>query len=219
MAAELAEHQMTYARAPAESKFWRHDGNGGVDLEEVVRRVKPTILIGASTVAGSFTETIVREMAAHTDRPIIFALCIPPTKSAATPSDLIAWTDGRALIATGSSFAPVTHKGVTYVIGQVNNAMLYPGLALGAIVSRAYRISNGMFAAAANAVSSLVAVRQPGASLLPQIDDLRSVALTVAGAVAEAAVMEGLAGVKFNNIVQQVEDAMWQPEYREIQAC
>ena len=108
---------------------------------------------------------------------------------------------------------------MTHVIGQVNNAMLYPGLCLGAIVSRASRISDGMLAAAANAVSSLVAVRLPGASLLPHVDDLRSVSVTVAVAVAEAAVPEGLAGVKLVDIVQQVEDAMWQPEYRRIEAC
>jgi malate dehydrogenase (oxaloacetate-decarboxylating) len=209
---------VTYARPVSDG--WKRDGNGnGADLAEVVRRVKPTMLIGASTVAGSFTEAIVRDMAAHTDRPIVFALCVPPTRSAAKPADLVAWTDGRALIATGSAFAPVTHKGLTYVIGQVNNAMLYPGLCLGAIVSRARRVSDGMFAAAANAVSSLVAVRQQGASLLPHIDDLRSVSATVAAAVAEAAVAEGLAGVKFDDIVQQIQDAMWQPEYREIRAC
>ena len=220
MAGELAEYQAPYARPAAESKGWRHDGEGnGVELAEVVRRVKPTMLIGAATVAGSFTEAIVREMAAHVERPIIFPLCIPPARAAASPADLLAWTDGRALIVTGSSFAPVTFKGVTYVIGQVNNAMLYPGLVLGAIVSRAYRLSNGMLAAAANAVSSLVTVRQQGASLLPHIDDLRGISSTVAAAVAEAAMIEGLAGVKFNDIVQQVQDAMWQPEYREIQAC
>src|ERR1700685_1539324 len=152
------------------------------------------MLIGASTSAGSFTEPIIREMAAHTDRPIIFVLSNPRARAEATPANLIAWTDGRALIATGSPFAPVTYKGVTYVLGQVNNAMLYPGLCLGAVVSQARRISDGMFAAAASAVSSLVAVRQPGASLLPHIDDLRSVSMTVAVAVAEAAAVEGLAG-------------------------
>ena len=176
------------------------------------------MLIGASTVGGSFTEAIVTEMAAHTERPIIFALCHPAARAAANPADLIAWIEGRALIATGSSFAPVTYKGLTYVIAQLDNAMLYPGLALGAIVSRASKISEGMLAAAASAVSSLVSVRQPGASLLPQIDDLRSVSVTVAAAVAEAAVAEGLARVKFDDIVQQVQDAMWQPEYRRIQA-
>jgi malate dehydrogenase (oxaloacetate-decarboxylating) len=216
MTTRLRDYQVAYARPAAESKNWRH--GSGVDLAEVVRRVQPTMLIGASTVAGSFTEEIVRNMAAHTQRPIIFALSNPPARAEADPSDLISWTDGRALVATGSSFAPVTHKGVTYVIGQVNNAMLYPGLALGAIVSRASRISDGMFAAASNAVSSLVTVRQPGASLLPHIDDLRSVSVTVAAAVIEAANAEGLARVRFDDIVQQVEDAMWQPEYRPIHA-
>jgi malate dehydrogenase (oxaloacetate-decarboxylating) len=220
MPGQLRDYQVTYARAPAESKSWKHEASGnGVDLAEVVRRVQPTMLIGASTVPGSFTEAIVKEMAAHTERPIIFALSNPRARSEATPADLISWTDGRALIATGSPFGPVTHKGVTYVVGQVNNAMLYPGLCLGAIVSQAGRISDGMFAAAASAVSSLVAVRQPGASLLPHIDDMRSVSVTVAVAVAEAAAAEGLAGVEFDDIVQQVQDSMWQPQYRRIQAC
>ena len=135
MADRLPDHQTTYARPPAESKSWKHEGNGnGVGLADVVRRVRPTMLIGASTASGVFTEAIVKEMAAHTERPIIFALSNPAPHSEATPADLIAWTDGRALIATGSPFAPVTHKGVTYVIGQVNNAMLFPGLCLGAIV-------------------------------------------------------------------------------------
>jgi malate dehydrogenase (oxaloacetate-decarboxylating) len=176
------------------------------------------MLIGASTASASFTEAIVREMAAHTERPIIFALSNPPARAEANPADLIAWTDGRALLATGGPCAPVTYKGLTYVVAQINNAMLYPGLALGAIVSRAGRMSDGMFGAAASAVSSLVTVRQPGASLLPHVDDLRSVSLTVAVAVAETADSEGLAGVKLGDIVQQVQDAMWQPEYRRIEA-
>ncbi|HTP86167.1 MAG TPA: NAD-dependent malic enzyme [Bryobacteraceae bacterium] len=219
MADQLRDYQAMYARPAAECKGWKHETNeGGISLAEVVHRVKPTMLIGASAASGSFTEAIVKEMAAHTERPIIFALSSPPVRAEANPADLIAWTDGRALIATGSPFAPVTHKGVTYVVAQVNNAMLYPGLALGAIVSRASRISDGMLAAAASAVSSLVTVRQPGASLLPHIDDLRGVSLTVAVAVAEAADAEGLAGVELGDIVQQVQDAMWQPEYRRIVA-
>jgi malate dehydrogenase (oxaloacetate-decarboxylating) len=215
----VADYQAAYARPSAESKDWKHDGKGsGVGLAEVVRRVAPTMLIGASNAAGGFTESIVREMAGHTERPIIFVLSYPQARAEANPADLIAWTDGRALIATGSPFAPVTYKGVTYVVAQVNNAMLYPGLCLGAIVSRASKISDGMFAAAASAVSSLVTVRQPGSSLLPHIDDLRSVSLTVAVAVAETAHDEGLARVECDDIVQQVHDAMWQPEYRRIHA-
>ena len=131
---------------------------------------------------------------------------------------LDAWTEGRALVATGSPFQPVTYKGVTYVIAQMSNAMLYPGLCLGAIVARARIISQGMFAAAASAVSSLVTVRQPGSSLLPHIDDLRCVSFTVAVAVAEAAYQEGLARVADTDVVQQVEDAMWQPQYQRIEA-
>ena len=215
----LGEYQAMYARPAGESKHWRRGGNGdGIGLAEVVHRVNPTMLIGASTVPGSFTEAIVREMAAHVERPIIFALSNPPARAEANPADLISWTEGRALVATGSPFAPITYRGVTYAVAQVNNAMLYPGLGLGAIVARARRISDGMFAAAAGAVSSLVAVRQPGASLLPHIDDLRSVSATVAIAVVEAAVAEGLAAIKVVDIVQQVQDAMWQPEYRRIEA-
>jgi malate dehydrogenase (oxaloacetate-decarboxylating) len=215
----LRDYQAPYARPGAEVKLWKRNGSGGAgDLAEVVRQVRPTMLIGVSTAAGAFTEAVVREMARHCERPIIFPLSNPAPMAEATPAELIAWTEGRALIATGSPFPPVTYRGVTYVIGQVNNAMLYPGLCLGAIVSRARRMSDNMFAAAANAVSSLVAVRLPGASLLPHVDDLRNVSLTVAVAVAEAAVEDGLAGVTFNDIVQQVGDAMWQPEYRQIQA-
>jgi malate dehydrogenase (oxaloacetate-decarboxylating) len=219
MAGHLPDHQVPYARPAAETQGWKHDGDGrGPSLAEVVRRVRPTMLIGASSVSGSFTEAIVRDMAAHTERPIIFALSNPPARAEASPANLIAWTDGRALIATGSPFGPVTHKGVTYAIAQINNAMLYPGLGLGAIVSRAGRVSDGMLVAAASAVSSLVTVRQAGASLLPHINDLRSVSATVATAVAEAAEAEGLARVKFEDIGQQVQDAMWQPEYRRVQA-
>jgi len=210
MAGQLRDYQTAYARPADEG----HDA--GANLADVVRQVKPTMLIGASGAAESFTESMVKEMAAHTLRPIIFVLSHPPAQAEANPADLIAWTDGRVLLATGSPAAPITYKGVTYVVAQINNAMLYPGLGLGAIVSRASRISDGMFVAAASAVSSLVTVRQPGASLLPHIDDLRGVSVTVAVAVAEAAEAEGLARVKFSDIVQQVQDAMWQPEYRRI---
>jgi malate dehydrogenase (oxaloacetate-decarboxylating) len=218
MGDRLQDYQASYARPAAEVAAWRADSKGPISLTEVIRRVRPTMLIGASGTPGAFTESLVRDMTRCTDRPIIFPLSSPPSLAEATPADLIAWTDGRALIATGSSFTPVTHKGITHVIGQANNAMLYPGLGLGAIVSRARLISVGMLAAAANALSSLVAVRLPGASLLPHIDDLRSVTVTVAVAVAEAAVAEGLAAIELPDIVQQVEDAMWQPEYRRIQA-
>jgi malate dehydrogenase (oxaloacetate-decarboxylating) len=220
MGDRLQDYQASYARPAAEVKSWRGEGWQAktIGLAEVIRQVRPSMLIGTSGVSGAFTEAMVREMARHNDRPILFPLSSPASLSEATPADLIAWTDGRALIATGGQFTPVTHKGITHVVGQANNAMLYPGLGLGAIVSRARVVSVGMLAAAANALSSLVAVRLPGASLLPHIDDLRSVTVTVAVAVVEAAVAEGLATVELDDIVQQVEDTMWQPEYRRIQA-
>ena len=220
MTSSLHDFQAAYARPAAEVKGWKRDPNGnGISLAEVVRRVRPTMLVGASATPASFTEDIIREMAAHCDRPVIFALSAPPARAEANPADLLDWTEGRALIATGGLFAPITYRGVTYVVGQINNAMLYPGLALGVIVSRATRISEGMLAAAASAVSSLVIVRQPGASLLPHIDDLRSLSATVAVAVAEAAEAEGVARVKSIDPVQSVQDAMWQPWYRPIRAC
>ena len=220
MASELRDYQAGYAKRDSDCRGWKHNGSPGrFNLAEVVHRVKPTMLIGTSTVPNTFTEEIVKRMAANTERPIIFALSNPQSRAEAAPADLVLWTDGRVLVATGSPFSPVTHKGITYVIAQVNNAMLYPGLGLGAIVSRASRISDGMFAAAANALSSMVTVHQRGASLLPHIDDLRAVSLTVAAAVAEVARAEGLSNVPLTDIVQQVNDGMWQPEYARIVAA
>jgi malate dehydrogenase (oxaloacetate-decarboxylating) len=220
MDGDVADYQAAYARPATECKGWKRESNSNtIGLAEVVSRVSPTMMIGASKAAGSFTEEIVREMASRTERPIIFPLSTPPAVSEANPSDLIAWTGGRALITTGSAFAPTTYRGVTYAIAQASNAMVYPGLALGTIVAGASKVSEGMFSAAANAVSSMVTVRHPGASLLPQMDDLRMVSATVATAVAEAANAEGLARVKFTDIVQQIQDAMWQPIYRQVRAC
>lgn len=217
---DLQDYQLPYARNLEESKNWKHDeARNCSNLEEVVRHVMPTILVGASITSGCFTESIVKEVARNTERPIFFILSNPPARAEANPSDLISWTDGRALVATGSSFSPVTHKGITYAIANLGNALLYPGLALGVIVSRAIHVSHGMFTAAANAVSSLVTVRQQGASLLPHVDDLRAVSVTVAVAVAEAAKAEGLSRAKLTDITQQVKDAMWEPAYRKIRAA
>ncbi len=217
MGDRLRDDQAVYSRSSAEVRAWKRDGAQGiVGLAEVVHQVRPTMLIGTSALSGAFTEAIIKEMAAHAERPIIFPLSMPSPE--ATPAHLIAWTEGRALIVTGVAFSPVTYRGITHVIGQTNNANLYPGLCLGAIVARARTVSDGMLTAAANAVSSLVAVHQTGAPLLPRIDNLRDVSLTVAVAVAEAAAAEGLAGVEVGDIVQQVQDAMWQPEYSRIQA-
>jgi malate dehydrogenase (oxaloacetate-decarboxylating) len=219
MESRLHDYQRPYARSENECKGWKCGPEGqGYSLAEVVRRVKPTMLIGASECTGIISEPIVRLMAQQTPRPVIFTFSTPATQTEASPADLIAWTDGRALVASGAAFAPVTRKGVTYVIAHANPARLYPGICLGAVTSQAAMISSGMIFAAASALSSMVVVRQPGASLLPHIDDLRSVAVTVAAAVAEAAQLEGLARVHLRDVVQEVKDAMWQPEYRRLLA-
>ena len=213
----LRDFQVPYARPASEVTGWKHDmPNGGISLAEVVRQVHPTALIGTSTAPESFTEAIVKDMAAHVERPIIFPLSNPTTLMEATPPNLITWTDGRALIATGVPWHPITYKGITYSIGQANNALLYPGLGLGTIVARARHISDGMFMAAARAVASLVDMHQPGASLLPHVENLRQVSATVAVEVAKTAAAEGLARAKLPNVIQQVQDAMWQPVYPQI---
>ncbi|MGI5291467.1 NAD-dependent malic enzyme [Nonomuraea polychroma] len=210
---DLRDFQRSYARPGDEVAGWAMGGSG-VGLAEVVRRVRPTVLLGTSTAGGAFTEEIVKAMAAEVDRPVILPISNPTERMEARPDDVIRWTDGRALVATGVPADPVEHGGVTHVIGQANNAMVYPGLGLGTVVSRARRISDGMLQAAAEAVAGMVDVATPGASLLPEVENLRIVSATVAVAVARRAAEEGLARVELGNPVQQVQDAMWEPAYR-----
>ena len=216
MGSELRDFQLPYARPAGEVAAW--SPGGPADLAATVAQAKPTMLIGTSTQPGAFSEAIVREMARHVDRPIIFPLSNPTARIEALPADLVAWTDGRALVATGSPFAPVPHGGVTHSIAQANNALVFPGLGLGVTVARAERISQGMIQACADAVASLVDVHRPGASLLPAVSDLRRVSAVVGVAVATAAAAEGLAQVELSNPVQQVHEAMWQPVYPVIEA-
>jgi malate dehydrogenase (oxaloacetate-decarboxylating) len=221
VAGSMRDFQVPYARPAGEVRTWSRDGEGdteGIHLLEVVRRVQPTLLIGCSASPGAFTEEIIREMAAHTERPVIFALSNPTTLSEAVPSNLIAWTEGRALIATGGPFSPVSLGGITYTIGQANNALVFPGLGLGAIVAKASAVSDGMLAAAAGAVAELVDARQPGAPITPSVDDLRAVSLHVGVAVARAALEEGLAGQDLEDVTSAVRSAMWEPAYRPVRA-
>ena len=214
----LRDFQVPYARPAAEVGEWAGYGTGsGIGLAEVVGRVHPTILIGTSTQHGAFTEPLVREMAAHVDRPVILPMSNPTTLSEAIPADLLAWTGGRALIATGSPFGPVTYQGVTYQIGQANNALIFPGLGLGALLSRARRITDHMITVAARAVAGLTDTSTPGASLLPPIDDLRATSARVALAVAQAAAQDGVAeqpGITAG----AVDAAMWKPRYAPVRA-
>ena len=157
----MYDFQLPYARPAAEVASWVGPGGGRPGLAQTVAHVQPTILIGTSTQTGAFTEAIVRDMAAHTERPIIMPLSNPTSQCEALPADLIDWTEGRALIATGSPFAPVPHEERRYQIAQANNALVFPGLGLGVTVARASRITNGMIAAAADAVAAHVQRHHP----------------------------------------------------------
>lgn len=228
----LRDFQARYARPASETEGWARDADrDGVTLAEVVDRIHPTILIGTSGRGGAFTEQIVRAMAEHTDRPLILPMSNPTDLAEATPRDLLAWTGGRALIATGSPFDPVEHDGTAYQIAQANNALVFPGLGLGAIVARATRVTDAMLAAAAAAVAGRVDTDTPGAPILPPVPDLRETSVAVAVAVARAAVEGGVAraevGRDIGNIgsIEDMEDiearvraAMWEPVYPDIVA-
>ncbi|MEY9929070.1 malate dehydrogenase (oxaloacetate-decarboxylating) [Catenulispora sp. GP43] len=216
----LRDFQTRYARPAAESADWAHDADrGGVSLAEVVDRVRPTILIGTSGRGGAFTEQIVRAMAEHTDRPLILPMSNPTDLAEATPADLLAWTGGRALIATGSPFDPVEYEGTTYQIAQANNALVFPGLGLGAIVARATRVTDAMLAAAAAAVAGRVDTDTPGSPILPPVPRLRQTSVAVAVAVARAAAEGGVAGTEVGEDIEaRVRDAMWEPVYPDIVA-
>lgn len=215
---DVLKFQIPYVRNSEEVKNWDTDENGLITLLEVVRKVKPTILIGTSGQAGAFTEEIIKEMAKHVERPVIMPMSNPTMLAEAVPENLIKWTDGKALIATGSPFANVEYKGVSYEIGQSNNAFVFPGLGLGAIVAKSQIISKGMFAAAANAVAEMCDCNQIGSSLLPSIEKLHDVSIHVAVEVAKAALAEGIARANITDIPKAVVDAVWQPEYKEIKS-
>ncbi|MFF4828413.1 NAD-dependent malic enzyme [Streptomyces sp. NPDC001312] len=210
--ADLRDYQQPYARDPAEVARWAGDG-GAISLVETVRRVEPTILLGTSTVHGAFTREVVEAMAAGTERPIIFPISNPTSRIEAMPADVIAWSNGKALVAVGIPTAPVEHGGVTYRIAQANNALLYPGLGLGTIVSRASHVTAGMLLAAAQAVADQVDVSTPGASLLPPVENLRESSALTAAAVVRAAVGEGVAAREPADPDRAVRQAMWQPVY------
>jgi malate dehydrogenase (oxaloacetate-decarboxylating) len=187
--------------------------SGIIGLQTVVEKVKPTILIGTSTTHGAFTKQVVEAMSAGAGRPVIFPLSNPTSKIEAMPADIIAWSQGRALVATGLPIGPFEYDGVTYDFGQANNALVYPGLGLGTIVSGASKVTDGMLHAAAEAVAGQVDVSEPGAALLPAVENLRASSATSAIAVAKAANTDGVASKKIDNTVQAVQDAMWQPVY------
>lgn len=209
----LPDYQQEYARAASEVATWTKT-NGKIGLLEVVKQVKPTILIGTSTDHGAFDEAVIKALCAGVERPILLPLSNPTEKIEVMPQDAIKWSNGQVLMATGIPVQPVEFDGISYQIGQGNNALLYPGLGLGVIVSGASKVTDGMLLAAAEAVASQVSPNERGASLLPPVDNLRASSATVAVAVAKQAVAEGVATKQSDNWVQTVLDAMWLPEYK-----
>ena len=182
-------------------------------LHAAVSAIQPTILIGTSTQAGAFTEEIVKEMAAHTERPIIFPLSNPTELAEAKASDLIEWTDGRALIATGIPSSPVNYKGVTYTIGQANNALMYPGLGLGVIASTVKLVDQSLLSAAAHALGGIVNVSEPGAAVLPPVNKITSFSQHLAEVVAQHAIDHKNTKENITDARAAVEHIKWYPRY------
>lgn len=204
---DLTEGQQFFARSASELQ------EPQPTLHAAVSAIQPTILIGTSTQAGAFTEEIVKEMAAHTERPIIFPLSNPTELAEAKASDLIEWTDGRALIATGIPSSPVNYKGVTYTIGQANNALMYPGLGLGVIASTAKLVDQSLLSAAAHALGGIVNVSEPGAAVLPPVNKITSFSQHLAEVVAQHAIDHKNTKENITDARAAVEHIKWYPRY------
>ncbi|HVN94679.1 MAG TPA: NAD-dependent malic enzyme [Terracidiphilus sp.] len=213
----IRPEQLPLARTREEVAGWKLDGQGrgAISLLDVMRNAGITVLAGVSAQAGAFTEEIVREMARHTPRPVIFPLSNPTSQSEAAPADLLRWTEGRALVGTGSPFPPVEVNGKLVHIAQVNNSYIFPGLALGILVSRASRVSDGMIMASAKALASISPARSDvNAPLLPPIADARKVSMVVAEAVGKQAIVEGLSPLPDEEVLRsQLLDYVWEPVY------
>lgn len=184
------------------------------DLLEVVKTVKPTILVGTSTQPNTFTKEIVEAMCENTERPMIFPLSNPTKLAEASAKDLIEWSDGKAFVATGIPADTVSYKGIDYVIGQANNALIYPGLGLGMLASEASLLTDEMIGAAAHSLSGIVNPGQPGAPVLPPFKYVADVSIKVAEAVAKKAQEQGLARAKETDMAKAVRDLKWYPEYK-----
>jgi malate dehydrogenase (oxaloacetate-decarboxylating) len=212
----LRASQIPLARKQEDVQGWKLAGPGAISLLDVVRNAKITVLAGVSAQGGAFTEEIVREMARHTPRPVIFPLSNPTSVAEATPEDLLRWTDGRALVGTGSPFAPVEVNGRMIRISQINNSFIFPGLALGILVSKATRVTDSMMMAAAKALASLSPTfNDSNAPLLPPIAESPKVSLVVAEAVARQAIGEGVAGIDdATTLHEQLRAYVWEPVYR-----
>ena len=210
---ELTPAQEKFARSPDRIAEWGVDGE--IDLLKTVKHGRPSVLIGVSGQPDTFSEAVVTEMAGHTDRPIIFPLSNPTSRAEAKPADVLKWTNGKALVATGSPFEPVTIGGVTHPISQCNNCYIFPGVGLGILAVGATRVSDGMFIAASQALKDCSpALRNSAAPLLPPLDEIRETSKKVALAVARQAQKEGLAKLQ-GEAEELVAQCWWEPAYKE----
>jgi malate dehydrogenase (oxaloacetate-decarboxylating) len=215
---ELTSEQVVYAQPEGRVSAWPRTSNGHIGLADVIGQIKATILIGLSTVGGAFSEPIVREMARKVERPIIFPLSNPTSKSEAKAEDLIRWTDGRALVASGSPFAPVIYEGREIPIAQCNNVYIFPAIGLGVVASGARRVTEPMMLAAARALgANSPALRDPSASLLPPLPDIRRVAADIAIAVGIEAQRDGVAPkLSEDELRRRVRETQWTPTYSNL---
>jgi malate dehydrogenase (oxaloacetate-decarboxylating) len=211
----LREAQLPFVRTRADVADWSRERTDQISLLDVAKNAKPTVLIGVSGQPGAFSEAAVRAMAANVERPVLFPLSNPTSRAEATPADLITWTNGRALIGTGSPFAPVEFEGRTYPIAQTNNAYIFPGVGLGILATRARRVTDGMFTAAAEALAALSPAKaDPHAPLLPKVTELRRVAVAVGLAVGRRAQAEGVADViDDETLAARIAAEIWEPVY------
>lgn len=207
---DLTPEQKPFARARSEFDNAEELNN----LTAAVMAVKPTILVGTSTAPKTFTEEIVKAMASWCEHPIIFPLSNPTELAEATAEDIIKWSDGKAMVATGIPAEPVEYNGVTYVIGQANNALIYPGLGLGSIAVNASLLTDEMISSAAHSLSEFLEINVKGAAVLPPVSKLTQFSETVAAAVAECAVKQGLNRVQTNDVKKAVKSVIWKPVYR-----
>jgi len=214
--ANITDAQKPFVQSRATIEGWKLRTPGHIDLFDVMANAKPTTLIGVSGQASAFKEDIIREMARHVARPVIFPLSNPTSRSEAAPGDLLAWTEGRALIGTGSPFPPVTWNGKPAAIDQTNNSYIFPGIGLGVMAVGARRVTDAMFMAAAKALAGISpALRDKTARLLPPVPELRNVARTVAIAVGKQAVADGVAKkIGAKAIERKVAETMWEPDYQ-----
>lgn len=214
--ADLDDVHQPIAQDVENLKAWDCDVSSSITFADVVRNCQPTVLVGATGQPGAFGEDIVRDMAAHCERPVIFPLSNPTSRAEATPADLLNWTEGRAIVATGSPFDPVEYQGVTHEIAQCNNSYIFPAMGTAILAVRARRVTDEMFAAAAVALKECSpALKTPHASLLPPLAGIRTVARHIALAVAEEAQQQGVADkTPADALEQRVDDTMWAPEYQ-----